>query len=85
MHRRDSPLSSGCFRIARNIRMRTSGPRGKSLSDVVLSKGLFMSQDIIAADTAAVNFFNQVREISLEKVGFTLQDPPDYRNIFIQG
>lgn len=50
--------------------MRTSGPRGKSLSDVVLSKGLFMSQDIIAADTAAVNFFNQAREISLEKVGY---------------
>lgn len=48
--------------------MKTSGPRGKSLSDVVLSKGLFVSQDIIAADTAAANFFNQAREMPLEKV-----------------
>jgi len=48
--------------------MKTSGPRGKSLSDVVLSKGLFLSQDIIAADTAAANFFNQARKMPLEKV-----------------
>ena len=48
--------------------MKTSGPRGKSLSDVVLSKGLFMSQDIVAVDTAAANFFNQAREIPLENV-----------------
>lgn len=48
--------------------MKTSGPRGKSLSDVVLSKGLFISQDIIAADTAAANFFNQAREMPLENV-----------------
>jgi hypothetical protein len=48
--------------------MKTSGPRGKSMSDVVLSKGLFISQDIVAVDTAAANFFNQVREMPLEKV-----------------
>ncbi len=48
--------------------MKTSGPRGKSPADVVLSKGLFISQDIIAADTAAANFFNQAREMPLEKV-----------------
>lgn len=48
--------------------MKTSGPRGKSAADVVLSKGLFMSQDIVAVDTAAANFFNQVREMPLEKV-----------------
>ena len=48
--------------------MKTSGPRGKSQADVVLSKGLFMSQDIVAVDTAAANFFNQVREMPLEKV-----------------
>ena len=48
--------------------MKTSGPRGKSLSDVVLSKGLFMSQDIVAVDTAAANFFNQAREMPLENV-----------------
>ncbi len=48
--------------------MKTSGPRGRSLSDVVVSKGLFISQDIIAVDTAATNFFNQVREMPLSKV-----------------
>ena len=48
--------------------MKTSGPRGKSEADVVLSKGLFISQDIVAVDTAATNFFNQVREMPLEKV-----------------
>lgn len=48
--------------------MKTSGPRGKSQADVVLSKGLFMSQDIVAVDTAAANFFNQVREMPIEKV-----------------
>ncbi len=48
--------------------MKTSGPRGKSAADVVLSKGLFMSQDIVAVDTAAANFFNQVREMPLENV-----------------
>ncbi len=48
--------------------MKTSGPRGRSLSDVVLSKGLFVSQDIVAVDTAAANFFNQAREMPLENV-----------------
>ncbi|OPZ10501.1 MAG: hypothetical protein BWZ06_01893 [Bacteroidetes bacterium ADurb.BinA261] len=48
--------------------MKTSGPRGKSPADVVLSKGQFISQNIVAADTAAVNFFNQAREMPLERV-----------------
>lgn len=48
--------------------MKTSGPRGKSAADVALTKGLFISQDIVAVDTAAVNFFNQVREMPLSKV-----------------
>jgi uncharacterized protein (DUF362 family) len=48
--------------------MKTSGPRGRSLSDVVLSKGLFISPDIVAVDTAAANFFNQAREMPLENV-----------------
>lgn len=48
--------------------MKTSGPRGKSAADVVLTKGLFMSQDIVAVDTAAVSFFAQVREMPLDKV-----------------
>lgn len=50
--------------------MKTSGPRGKSEADVVLSKGLFMSQDIVAVDTAATNFFNQVREMPLARVSY---------------
>ncbi|WP_455667268.1 DUF362 domain-containing protein [Phocaeicola sp.] len=49
--------------------MKTNGPRGRSAADVVLAKGLFMSQDIVAVDTAAAKFFNQVREMPLDKVG----------------
>ena len=49
--------------------MKTSGPRGRSASDVVLTKGLFVSQDIVAVDTAAAKFFNQVREMPLDTVG----------------
>ena len=48
--------------------MKTNGPRGRSASDVVLTKGLFISQDIVAVDTAAAKFFNQVREMPLDKV-----------------
>jgi uncharacterized protein (DUF362 family) len=48
--------------------MKTNGPRGKSEADVVLAKGLFISQDIVAVDTAATTFFNQVREMPLESV-----------------
>ena len=49
--------------------LKTNGPRGRSESDVVLAKGLFMSSDIVAVDTAAARFFNQVREMPLESVG----------------
>lgn len=49
--------------------MKTNGPRGRSASDVVLTKGLFLSQDIVAVDTAAAKFFNQVREMPLDTVG----------------
>jgi uncharacterized protein (DUF362 family) len=49
--------------------LKTNGPRGRSEADVVLSKGLFMSQDMVAIDTAATNFINQVREMPLDKVG----------------
>ena len=48
--------------------MKTNGPQGRSEADVVLSKGLFISQDIVAVDTAATRFFNQVREMPLEHV-----------------
>ena len=48
--------------------MKTNGPRGKSAADVVLSKGLFMSADIVAVDTAATKFFNQIVSMPLEHV-----------------
>ena len=49
--------------------LKTNGPRGRSASDVVLAKGLFVSPDIVAVDTAAAKFFNQVREMPLDTVG----------------
>jgi len=49
--------------------MKTNGPRGKSVEDVVNPKGLFISQDIVAVDTAATQFFNQIREMPLDHVG----------------
>jgi len=48
--------------------MKANGPRGKSLEDAVLTKALFVSPDIVAVDTAAVKFFNQVAEMPLDKV-----------------
>ncbi len=50
--------------------MKTNGPQGKTSSDVVNSKSLFISQDIIAVDTAAARFFNQVREMPLDDVAY---------------
>ncbi|KAA6344164.1 hypothetical protein EZS27_008179 [termite gut metagenome] len=49
--------------------LKTNGPQGRSLTDVVPSKAMFISQDIVAADTAAAKFFNQVREMPLDTVG----------------
>ncbi|MDR0830053.1 MAG: DUF362 domain-containing protein [Prevotellaceae bacterium] len=48
-----------------------NGPQGKSEGDVVLAKALFISQDIVAVDTAAVKFFNssQKHNIPLDHVG----------------
>ncbi|MCD7973195.1 MAG: DUF362 domain-containing protein [Candidatus Azobacteroides sp.] len=48
--------------------MKTNGPQGKSEADVVNSKALFMSQDIVAVDTAAAKFFGQIRNMPLENV-----------------
>ncbi|MDR1883900.1 MAG: DUF362 domain-containing protein [Prevotella sp.] len=49
--------------------VKTNGPQGRSTADVSNPKGLFISQDIVAVDTAAAKFFNQVREMPLEHVG----------------
>ena len=49
--------------------MKTNGPRGKSAADVVTAKGLFISADMVAIDTAAVKFFDQIVKMPLEHVG----------------
>jgi len=48
--------------------LKANGPRGRSVEDVVLSKALFMSQDMVAVDTAATKFFGQIREMPLDNV-----------------
>ncbi|MDR1417223.1 MAG: DUF362 domain-containing protein [Prevotellaceae bacterium] len=49
--------------------MKTNGPQGRSTSDVVDTKSLFVSKDIVAVDTAAAKFFGQIRDMPLENVG----------------
>jgi len=48
--------------------LKQNGPQGKTETDVVPAKALFMSQDIVAVDTAATKFFNQTRNMPLEDV-----------------
>ncbi|MDU1892448.1 MAG: DUF362 domain-containing protein [Dysgonomonas sp.] len=48
--------------------VKTNGPQGRSAADVVNPKGLFISQDIVAVDTAATKFFGQVRDMPLDHV-----------------
>ena len=48
--------------------MTDNGPQGRNANDVVLTKALFASTDIVAVDTAAAKFFNQFRQIPLETV-----------------
>lgn len=48
--------------------LKDNGPQGKSLADVVLAKALFLSQDIVAVDTAATKFFGQIRDMPLDHV-----------------
>lgn len=49
--------------------MRQNGPQGKSVNDVSTLKTLIVSADIVAADTAAIQFFNQVEKMPLNNVG----------------
>jgi len=48
--------------------MKSNGPRGVSAADAVVMKGLFVSPDIVAVDTAAVKFAQRVTEKDLEAV-----------------
>ena len=50
--------------------MKSNGPQGRSLSDVVNPKAMFVSTDIVAVDTAATNFFNQIENMPIESVKF---------------
>lgn len=50
--------------------MLNNGPRGTNQGDVVITKALILSTDIVAADTAATRFFNQLREMPLENVPY---------------
>jgi uncharacterized protein (DUF362 family) len=49
--------------------MQSNGPQGRTVADVVNTKAQFISQDIVAVDTAAAKFFNQVRDMPLDIVG----------------
>ncbi|WP_297929443.1 DUF362 domain-containing protein [uncultured Coprobacter sp.] len=49
--------------------LKSNGPRGTSAADVVTPKAIFISSDIVAVDTAATKFFNQIRTMPLEDVG----------------
>jgi uncharacterized protein (DUF362 family) len=48
--------------------MSQNGPLGKSIDDVVKTGVMFASADPIAVDTAAVKFFGQIKEMSLDAV-----------------
>ncbi|MDR1812734.1 MAG: DUF362 domain-containing protein [Candidatus Fibromonas sp.] len=50
--------------------LKANGPRGRSQEDVVTSKALFVSQDMVAVDTAATKFFNQIQAMSLDDVKY---------------
>jgi uncharacterized protein (DUF362 family) len=45
-----------------------NGPQGKSAADSQVVKTLIASTDIVAADTAALQFFNQIEKLELEAV-----------------
>jgi uncharacterized protein (DUF362 family) len=50
--------------------MKSGGPQGRNKDDVALAKGLFISQDMVAVDTAAAKFFNQFRSMPLENIKY---------------
>jgi uncharacterized protein (DUF362 family) len=49
--------------------MHQNGPQGKSDADVATLKSLIVSPNIVAADTAALALFNQVKKLDKEAVG----------------
>ena len=49
--------------------MHKNGPQGKSLSNIAQLKTLIASTNIVATDTAALRFFNQVEKLDISAVG----------------
>lgn len=48
--------------------IKSNGPQGRTESDVALAKGLFISSDSVAIDTAAIKFYNQISAMDLNTV-----------------
>ena len=48
--------------------IKAHGPQGRSEADVALAKGLFISTDSVAVDTAAIKFYNQIESMNLAAV-----------------
>lgn len=48
--------------------IKANGPQGRTESDVALAKGLFISSDSVAVDTAAIKFYNQISSMDLNIV-----------------
>jgi uncharacterized protein (DUF362 family) len=48
--------------------IKSNGPQGRSESDVALAKGLFISTDSVAVDTAAIKFYSQISAMELSSV-----------------
>lgn len=49
--------------------IKSNGPQGRTESDVALAKGLFISTDPVAVDTAAIKFYNQIATMDPGSVG----------------
>ncbi|MDO5571305.1 MAG: DUF362 domain-containing protein [Bacteroidales bacterium] len=47
-----------------------NGPQGRTLDDVVETKALFLSKDMVAVDTAAIKFFTQVKDLNMDDVQY---------------
>ncbi len=50
--------------------MRQNGPKGTGPGDISVVKTLFAGTDIVATDTAAINFFNQLESMPLANVAY---------------
>lgn len=50
--------------------MKSNGPQGKSLTDVVLLKSLIVSPDFVAVDTASMKLFSQVQPTDIKDVRY---------------